>query len=261
MTSLCFAQGNFKDYISSTVNIKFEENRGASGFLYSSKSKNIYLVTAKHTLLEFEELSKQYQLIETACEVTYFFRTGRNNLGRISKQLDLDYKYIVGEVAFSEVSDVAIIELGEMVDSLISIPYQALLDTRTDSSFQYIYSESDVATGENILEGHEVYVFGYPRSVGLISRLQFDQNRPLIRSGTIASLDEENNTIIIDALTFEGNSGGPVIQNYNFGVYDIIGVVSEYIPYDSDGSFVGNSGFTVVEPISEVIKLIEEYEK
>lgn len=249
----------FESFISSTVNISFENGKGASGFLYSNSVK-IYLVTAKHVLFEYDELARKNTLIYDECDLTYFLIDSDRNLSKINKYLDLDYQDIFGKVFASENSDIAIIELGERKDSLIFISHQKKSFTSDKRPSQFIYSKDEVLNDSLITIGNQVFVFGYPRSVGLISRIQYDESKPLVRQGIIASRNENYKTLIIDALTFTGNSGGPVIQQFNYGGFGLIGLVSETIPYTPDGGFGENSGFTVVEPINKIIKLIEEYE-
>jgi hypothetical protein len=67
---------------------------------------------------------------------------------------------------------------------------------------------SFVAVANDIFEGAAVRVFGYPGAVGATF-----WTRALVRSGSIAWVDPTNPTkspLLIDAMLFPGNSGGPV---------------------------------------------------
>jgi len=252
-------QMRFEGYISSTVNINFDNGKGASGFLYSDSIK-IYLVTAKHVLFEYDEITGKDVLLHDECDLTYFLIDSNRELEQINKHMFLDVQSLLDWTYTSKDSDIAIVELGKVKDSLIVIPNQKTKPLDRNSVTQFIYSKKDVISDSIITIGNQVFVFGYPRSVGLISRIQYDETKPLVRQGIIASKNTSNNTFIIDAVTFPGNSGGPVIQQYNLGGFGLIGLISETIPYSPNGGFSGNSGFTVVEPISELLKLIKEYE-
>ena len=63
---------------------------------------------------------------------------------------------------------------------------------------------------EGIVEGDEVYMVGYPLGLGRDSR-----NYPLVRHGVIAQCQPyirgEKDVILIDAASWIGNSGGPII--------------------------------------------------
>ena len=61
-------------------------------------------------------------------------------------------------------------------------------------------------------EGKEIYTLGYPRGIG-----SDFMNRAILRKGIISWVPQpfskpENGTILIDANTFPGNSGGPVFS-------------------------------------------------
>jgi hypothetical protein len=90
---------------------------------------------------------------------------------------------------------------------------------------------------DHVLTGNEVIVFGYPNSLGLQQKPQFDSHRPLLRKGIVAGQNLQRRSIILDCPAYQGNSGGPVLQieaddaNPFMTHYSIIGVVSEFIPF------------------------------
>ncbi len=91
------------------------------------------------------------------------------------------------------------------------------------------------AAADDLFEGAPVLVFGYPGAVG-----QSFWTRALVRSGVIAWVDPKSPTeapLLIDALVFPGNSGGPVFRvptgadkygNFNVGGRPaFLGIVSQ----------------------------------
>jgi hypothetical protein len=69
---------------------------------------------------------------------------------------------------------------------------------------------STIAAGEDLYQGAELFVFGYPSAVGV----EF-WTKPILRSGIIAWVPSDKNTggkFLIDCDVFPGNSGGPVFK-------------------------------------------------
>jgi hypothetical protein len=127
---------------------------------------------------------------------------------------------------------------------------------------------------DQVFIGNEVYVFGYPNSLGDDDRSQLDYTRPLLRRGCLAGRNIANRTLIIDAAMFGGNSGGPVLEydrQFTRTDWPIIGVVTQFVPFIDQREVNGyshevskrysNSGYAVVEPIDFVFELIADWEK
>lgn len=120
-----------------------------------------------------------------------------------------------------------------------------------DSSFldkqkidYFFITEENFICQENFEEkglelGDSVYLVGFPMGISGIA-----QNFAIVRSGTIARIDDEliqlRKNYFIDAMVFPGNSGGPVfVKPENLAIENtksidsifLIGVVSGYIPY------------------------------
>lgn len=118
-----------------------------------------------------------------------------------------------------------------------------------------------VSTSLNI--GDDVFVSGYPSSVAKYSQL--DPTRPIVTKGVISSKSGTNSRVIISAPVFPGNSGCPVFvaglvsENGNivFSNY-VIGTVTEFVPWENSQAIVQNSGFSVVEPIESILKMIKK---
>lgn len=117
--------------------------------------------------------------------------------------------------------------------------------------------------------GSDIYIIGFPRSLGLQGR--FDLDRPLLRKGMIAGKDFTYKRIIGDGAVYFGNSGGIVIglvydRTTNKFEFNLIGLVSEYIPYNDilyDNKMIArsidykNSGYSVIIPTDFIIPVLK----
>ncbi len=113
---------------------------------------------------------------------------------------------------------------------------------------------------------NDVYLMGYPTSLGLTQSKYFDNKKPLIRKGIISGINTYEETFIIDCPSYQGNSGGPVVEQGEDGYFRVIGLVSQYIPYETTwynnrerikNVEVSNSGFSVCVPFDKISELIE----
>jgi hypothetical protein len=125
---------------------------------------------------------------------------------------------------------------------------------------------------DDVLPGNDVYVYGYPVSIGMESMPQFDSHQPLLRKGVVAGKYESRHTIIIDCPVYGGNSGGPVVQAWPYGVggtkFKVMGIVTEFVPFDESrvnpvpaGALATNSGYAVVEPADRILELLNDREE
>lgn len=133
-------------------------------------------------------------------------------------------------------------------------------------------SVSSIKRFNEVLVSNDIYVFGYPSSIGLKETPQFDYKRPLLRRGTIAGKYEDKKTIILDCAVYYGNSGGPVIEIDEVSPFarqfKLIGVISEFIPFAETWvnvtqkykyATVSNSGYSVATSTDAIFELTEEY--
>ena len=113
---------------------------------------------------------------------------------------------------------------------------------------------------------NDVYLMGYPTSLGLTQSRYFDITKPLIRKGIISGINTNEGTFIIDCPSYQGNSGGPIVEQGEDGYFRVIGLVSQYIPYETTwynnrerikNVEVANSGFSVCVPFDKISELIE----
>ena len=123
---------------------------------------------------------------------------------------------------------------------------------------------------DQVLTPNDIYVLGYPASIGLQQAPQIDYNTPLLRKGVVAGTNSANKTIVLDCMTFHGNSGGPVLEVIHEGFqsrFRVIGVVSQYVPVaetwvNTTQSYFNmqlyNSGYSIAEPMDPVLELVAQ---
>ena len=112
--------------------------------------------------------------------------------------------------------------------------------------YQVFTCDKDVLTKQQILEetgireGCGVYVLGFPLELAGKER-----NYVVARQGILARVQDwlrgDENTFLIDASIFPGNSGGPVLTEPEivsvggykpYGKSSLVGIVASYVPYN-----------------------------
>jgi hypothetical protein len=140
----------------------------------------------------------------------------------------------------------------------------------TTATGPVVVGHDNIRRFSDVLVGNDVILFGYPTSLGIPQRPQFDTHRPLLRKGVVAGLNLQKRAIILDCPVYQGNSGGPVIEiemddkkllTWHFY---IIGVVSEFVPFEDVwlnlreryfNTTMLNSGYSVVVPMDFVLEI------
>lgn len=130
-----------------------------------------------------------------------------------------------------------------------------------------------------ITEGDFVYILGFP--MGLIGP---ERSYVIVRSGNIAriqdAIDHRSSEFLVDAFTFPGNSGGPVVtkpeamairETKAVSSGYLVGIVKGYLTYQDLAiseqtkkprvMFEENSGLTAIIPIDFVEEAIKVYEE
>lgn len=237
--------------------VLIESMNGSSGtgffFYYSNQT---YLITAKHvlydmqtnTLLDSVILAEYYPEDVTKSKQNYL----RMDLNKLSRDRNVKY---------SKDGDVAIIKLSKS-ENINRLNEGAILNEDLPLNAIVV---SQVGCYDSAVLGDDVYIVGYPKSLGLSEAYQYDFNRPLLRKGALAGKSQKNNTLVVDCPSYPGNSGGPVYEVSYSGDIKLIGIVVSFIPlverelnliYKTTNSHFVNSGYSVVEPVDKVIKLI-----
>ena len=130
----------------------------------------------------------------------------------------------------------------------------------------YPLIQNNIINKNDLYLGEDVFIVGFPNSIGLQQSPQFDYNRPLLKRGSIASLSDNFNTFVIDCSAYQGNSGGPVfLERKSFDKYSLrlIGIVTQFIPIinptlSQKDLTVQYSNYAVVVPIEYALKLLED---
>ena len=235
-----------------------------TGFLVGRKEKNdpsrstIYVITNKHIVEKKSELFVRFN------------HSGTTGVGDMPMQLvDKNGIKNYSEHILPDVDVVAIQILPQViVDNDLSLSYFILEDhglTLTKMK----------ETG--VEEGSLVYTLGFPmRLVGETVKA------PVCRLGCISRVTDAFNypesatAFLIDAQTFPGNSGGPVVSRPELVSIsgtpkntkaNLIGILSAYIPYQETlySRQTGrnrmvqeeNSGLTIVHPVDRIKEVVE----
>ena len=218
-----------------------------TGFLFTTKSNHVVIVTAKHVVL-----NKKEPVGKIGFRIN--LKNGKSKIISENKYPE----YMGTRWIYSSPSDIACHFFAwDSSADLSIIPYDKILESK------------------NLNIGASVFIPGFP--MGLRSPEHYD---PIVRSGTVALI--KNNQIIVDAFVFPGNSGSPVlyvplIKVDNVTLHSsflneerLIGLVSSYIPYNDVAYskqtnrprvvFEENSGLCEVIPVEEIINLLNSSE-
>ncbi len=218
-----------------------------------------FLVTAKHVLFnEIDELRCQSLVIS--------FQTPRGQ--------ETDIKIIGIEeisesvILFSTQDDLAIILLADKNTIEDDFIYKEYITVYQEGSITHSFiNSSETRLMNDIGIGNDVFLIGYPTSLFFQNLRYFDIRKPLLRKGVIAGLNVGDNTFIIDCPAYYGNSGAPIIEICEDGLYKVIGLVSKYVPFvvewrNSREAVTNteylNSGYSVCVPIDAVYSLISK---
>lgn len=122
---------------------------------------------------------------------------------------------------------------------------------------------------DEVLTGNDVFIFGYPTSLGIKQVPQLDYLRPLLRRGIVAGKNQISRTMVLDCPVYHGNSGAPVVEvesvNLTETAFRVVGVVTQWIPSEEtwvnvnqgySNSTLFNSGYSIAEPIDFALELL-----
>jgi hypothetical protein len=238
-----------------------------SGFFFAD-SNSFFLVTAKHVLFDMKDNSLNDSIARLYNYPHNPERDQPNILMVSLLKLKNNNKYLIST------QDICAFEIGTFTIAKDSnyqyINYSPYVDKLGPSTFVGLYGRNTFTLYESVRASTDLFIFGYPSS--LSSERQFDPHRPLLRKGIISCKNDISKTIIIDCPSYPGNSGGPVvIQQISSGAikYNIIGIVSQYIPFKDYWQSVSNkrivheqsynSGLSVVIPMDALLDILPQY--
>ncbi|RIJ42486.1 S1 family peptidase [Pontibacter oryzae] len=258
---------NFAYSILLTIN---EGKSKGSGFRLKYKGYNL-LVSAKHVF--FDDKNELYgDLLIANCPSPL-------DDGKVVLQINL----LDAKIFYSKTADVCIILLGKNKDLKTNNPPLKKDKSKHKRPAElvledYIYvieqtasriTSVDIEATRNLDKigiANDVYLMGYPTSLGIRQSKYFDAYKPLIRKGIVSGINKNENTFIIDCPSYQGNSGGPIVEHGEDGYFRVIGLVSHYIPYETtwynnreriQHVDISNSGFSVCVPFDKITELIE----
>ncbi|HKI62533.1 MAG TPA: trypsin-like peptidase domain-containing protein [Mariprofundaceae bacterium] len=225
-----------------------------------------YLATAKHVLFD----SNNNLRAKSAVLKSYTPKLIESDFTQVT--LDLNVAMQNGNIQFHDTHDVCLVRMfsksypNEMGPGVVInvISSKGIAGVNIDTTFKYL---------DEVMLSNDVYIFGYPASIGLRNSPQFNSEMPLLRKGTVAGKNNTNKTIILDCPVYQGNSGGPVIEveavpNLGGIAFKLIGIVSQFVPAEEHWRNMSfgitnvqwsNSGYSVVEPTDFIKELIEKF--
>jgi S1-C subfamily serine protease len=215
--AICLYDNNLKDF-----------QIIGTGFLVDYNQK-IYLITNKHVIDNLDD----FYLVFTGSEII------DNRYLRLSNKNAFFHKT---SYHYNDDVDVAMIEISK---ELLNNSDVSKLKISTQS--MQISEMKD----KELREGTKIQVLGHPMNISKLNNYF-----PVVRGGIISQISNlfENNysikTILLDAFTFPGNSGGPVFINHRNGDY-LIGIVSSYI--SPKGKNVGITNIFAFDHILEIL--------
>jgi hypothetical protein len=136
------------------------------------------------------------------------------------------------------------------------------------------YELSDKRKFDDVIISNEIFILGYPVSLGTTEIKQINYDLPLVRKGIVAGKNYENKTLILDCPVYGGNSGGLALE-VNQDVpsetnIHLIGVVVQFVPFVEEwqntkfpslyNTHYQNSGYSIALPVDFIIELIDEIE-
>jgi hypothetical protein len=243
----------------------------ASG-LFLTVGPDFYLATARHVLL-FQQLGGP--LTPVPCKKAELSSYSRNPKEAQQNRLTLDLEQLrgAGKIKWHPTHDVALIQIGSATAAAADHPGSlsllpgAHLDQLAPSGLLSANVDTGTRKLDDVLVSNDAYVLGYPSSIGF-QQPQVDYTVPLLRKGIIAGVNNANKTIVLDCMTFQGNSGGPVLEAIHSAFENqiyVVGLISQWVPVPErwDNTTFGyfniqlhNSGYSIAEPMDPILELV-----
>lgn len=257
-------------YLTIPVSAELENNQTATGF-YIIIDRMVFFATARHAILA-EGKDNTFNIVSnTAILKSSNFGTQASAEKIIA--LDLKKLYSNGSIIYNKLYDIVVIKIADFINDTEFKGAEGVVIKQTPGAFN-LASLDYIKKYEEIVIGNEVFVFGYPTTLGIQELPQIDFSRPLVRKGIISGKNEKTRTIILDCPVDFGNSGSPVLEcetiyenNNLVKKYWLIGLVTKFVPfveetvnmrYKYSNYTLNNSGYSVVAPIDIVLEMVKE---
>ncbi len=249
----------------------------ASGF-YVDNHRSLYFVTARHVLFK-EKVTKAKETLAdlvfrspSALLVSYPAQLEITTPKEI--ELTLDHLHKGNNIKFHATQDIVAIKIGDFIeDPKIRggklVKFVGGVKVKASPGDLLTVDINSVKTFKDVLVGNDVYIFGYPSSLGIQGITQIDYEKPLLRKGIVAGKNENLRTVILDCPVYYGNSGGPVVEVEEGAPlkFRVIGLVLQFVPfveewynlkYRVSNVQIDNSGYSVVIPMDPVLDLLRD---
>jgi hypothetical protein len=245
------------------VFIKLDKGGTGSGFLLNT-GESMYLISAKHVFFD-DKNNLRSDKAEIDCQT-------QDINDESIERLTIDLSVV--NISIHATSDVAAIHLGDSKENTEQGNWKlyylnGVIQTQSGKTGTVSVS-AKMATKKikDVLISNDVYLYGYPTSLGLSQSPQFDFSKPLLRKGIVANIYKPQGTIILDCPSFPGNSGGPVVEVEFNGLefhHKVIGIVSQFIPHVQNwvnqtnglsNTEIINSGYSVTVSMDKVFETI-----
>jgi len=246
--------------------IKLGNGSNGSGF-YVNDGKYLYLVTAKHVLHKIINNVVSTTLIDNNAVIECY---SRNVHSKITIYAQLNVLDNAANIKRHPVKDIAIIRVASFVGNKI----QANNGVKIKADNNAILTSTPITMlrqYDNVSIGNDIYVFGFPASIGIQELPQIEYDKPLLKKGILAGKNDKTKTLILDCFIYWGNSGGPVLEVDEESIgsksFNIIGVITQYIPlldrWENIQKLskldISNSGYSVAEPADDIIYLMQNW--
>jgi hypothetical protein len=239
-----------------------------SGFFLATGTK-MYLVTARHILYNQSQVVQPGQSRELLCKTAELFSHSKDPADTELNHLQLNLQQLSdnGAIKAHASHDVVVVDLGTNTANMF-YPNPSVKGVHASPNGVLSVKLENVKKLNQVLTANDVYILGYPASVGIQQQPQIDYGSPLLRKGIVAGINKVKGTIVLDAMVFQGNSGGPAVEVEHVGFqshFTIIGVISEYVPiaetwinatFSYSNVQIHNSGYSIIEPMDAVLELI-----
>ncbi|PWN71351.1 hypothetical protein C1631_001640 [Chryseobacterium phosphatilyticum] len=254
------------------VFINIDNKYTGSGFFLNQINNKIYLITAKHVIFDNKTIKTKGKIATISCQSSDI------NSDEL-KQYRLDFETLAknGKIIVHPTSDVATIEIFEITQfnvetnsHMFNLNDGVTIVRETSTGNTVSVNPNAVALFNEVLISNDIILYGYPSSLGLQGRPQFNYSKPLLRKGIVAGLNKPTKTIVLDCPSYFGNSGGPIVQIENHldgrRTHMIIGVMSEFIPFEEQwintksgllNTHVSNSGYSIAVSMDKVFEILK----
>jgi len=253
------------DNLSYPVFISLKGGGSGSG-VYINDGKSIYLATAKHVLVNADN-----NLTSDEIDIFSFSRDPKDN-AQDQTHINLGKLKLSGQFLSHPSQDVAIVKLGTVKpinENSYNLEYGPDVTlVRSSKSGLVAVPIKIFKPFDDVLVGNQVFVFGYPVSIGIKHIPQLDYRRPLLRTGIVAGQNYANKSLILDAPIYPGNSGGPVVEveeKFPETKYNLIGISTQFVPYEETwlnqqhgytNVTISNSGYSIATPTDFIMELL-----